>query len=166
MNRVSDQASTEAIKEIPAFEIGELSGKPLVVSFDGGMLSSDAGALLLSGVESQVGILSDLAGCIEDQRHPSYVTHPVEAIVKQRVIQICCGYEDANDSNVLRRDPILKLIMGRDPECGEDLASQPTVTRLENSVSRKELDGRVYAFGEHFIASYEEPGGTDRAGLR
>ena len=157
MNRVSAQASAEAIKEIPAFEIGEVAGTPLVVSFDGGMLSSDGGALLLSGVESQGGILSDLAGCIEDQRHPSYVTHPVAAIVKQRVIQICCGYEDANDSNVLRRDPILKLVVGRDPERGEDLASQPTVTRLENAVSRKELYGMAYAFVANFIASYEEP---------
>jgi hypothetical protein len=74
----------------------------------------------------------------------------------QRIGQIACGYEDANDCNSLRTDPIFKLFAGRAPETGRDLASQPTHSRFENSLTRRELYRLAEVFIENFINSYED----------
>ena len=117
--------------------LSPLSHKPVVVSNDGGALTSDAGVLLLRRLDERLGLTQRLAGCLEDQREPVKVRHDVLSLLRQRVYQIALGYEDCNDADHLRADPALKLAVGRAP-WEDDLASQPTLSRLENGVSWRE----------------------------
>jgi Transposase DDE domain group 1 len=90
--------------------------RPLVVRFSDLELSSDAGILLARQAEEQVQVCRGLSECIEDWRDPNKITHSLDQLVSQRVYQLVGGYEDANDSNVLRHDPIFKLACGRSPD--------------------------------------------------
>jgi hypothetical protein len=137
-------------------ELSKISNKSVEIDFDGGRITSDAGALFIREVERQTGIMKAIAGCIEDKRDQRYVRQELETVIRQRVTQISCGYEDANDCNTLRNDPAIKMAAERDPVSGEPLASQPTMSRVENSISRKDLVRIGYALADHFIASYEK----------
>lgn len=133
---------TECSTEIVLFPLPKkpsrgTAGKPVVVRNDGGAVSSDAGALLLQEIDERLGLSRRLAGCISDQRHAGKVRHTVLAMLRQRIYQIACGYEDCNDADWLRGDPALKLALGRAPS-EDDLASQPTLSRLENAVTARE----------------------------
>ena len=128
-----------------------ISGKSVEATFDGGTLTSDSGALLLRAVESQVGVVDQLPQALTDRRHPRYVVHPLADLLKQRVFQIACGYEDANDCNDLRTDPGFKAACDRWPISGKDLASQPTMSRLENGV--RELYRMAYALADVFMTA-------------
>ena len=105
--------------------------------FDGGAISSDGGALLLGQIESRIHLIESLAAVLPDHRDPRYVTHSVGDLVRQRVMGIALGYEDCNDAATLRRDPVLKTLCGREPFDDNDLGSQPTLSRLENSIGPK-----------------------------
>src|SRR5512134_1107636 len=121
-------------------------------------MSTDIGPLLLREVDRQVGLTERLAQAIEDRRHPSYIDHPLADLLAQRIYQIACGYEDANDANALRHDPLFPLGLKRDPlSDAVALASAPTCSRLENSVSTKDLYRVATAFVEGFLASYATP---------
>jgi len=133
-----------------------VSGKKVLADFEGGQISSDAGALLLKETEAQVGIIAAIAEALNDRRDPRYVEHPLPQLLKQRIFQIACGYEDANDADFLRDDPIFKMCADNAPESGEALSSQPTISRFENAPSRTELYRIAQAFVNIFIASYEE----------
>lgn len=135
---------------------GSVCGKKVELDFDGGNVTSDAGVLLLSETEKQIGIIRSLSESIKDSRRSYSVSHSIGEIIAQRVYQIACGYEDANDSNALRIDPAIKMAVGRLPQEGLELASQPSISRLENIVTRKELVRIAYAFVDNFIAYYEE----------
>src|SRR5262245_55735177 len=135
-----------------------VAGHTVRADFEGGALSSDFGALLLRGIDRQVGLTERLAAAIHDKRHPSYIDHPLRDLLAQRIYQIASGYADANDANSLRQDPLFKLGVERrplDPE--DDLASAPTFSRLEHQVDRKDLYRLTTALVDHFIASYTEP---------
>ena len=134
-----------------------ISGRKVEADFDGGATTSDGGALLLRKAESKVGIVDRIVKALSDRRHQSYIDHTHTDLIRQRVFQIACGYEDANDSNDLRSDPGLKAACDRLPLTGDDLASQPTMSRLENSVSRTDLYRMALASLETFIESYDEP---------
>ena len=134
-----------------------ISGRKIEADFDGGTTTSDGGALLLRQAESKIGIVDRIVGALCDRRHQSYIDHTYIDLIKQRVFQIACGYEDANDSNDLRSDPGLKAACERLPLTGDDLASQPTMSRLENSVSRTDLYRIALALLETFIESYDQP---------
>ena len=134
-----------------------ISGKRVEAKFDGGNVTSDAGVLFLRAVEKGIGLMGRLAAAIHDRRDPRYVDHALEDLLRQRVFQIAQGYEDANDCNDLRGDPAFKVGCERAPLSGEDLASQPTMTRLENSVSRSDLYRLAQALAASFIASYATP---------
>jgi hypothetical protein len=113
-------------------------------------LSSDFGALLLQGVDRQIGLTARLAAAIHDKRHPSSIDHPLRDLLAQRIYQIASGYADGNDANSLRHDPLFKLGLGRrplDPE--HDLASAPTFSRLEHQVDRKDLYRLTTALVDH-----------------
>ena len=137
------------------FPLCELEGKSVEVSHTGPDVSSNGGLLLLREVDEQMGLLPDLAFCLTDNRHQSYVDHSHLSLFRQRVFQIMAGYEDANDCDSLRTDGILKMCVGNLPQSGADLASQPTMSRFENSVSQPDL----YRLGEcivsHFVKSYD-----------
>jgi len=140
-----------------ALSFARIFDKKVEVDFEGGTLTSDGGAPILREVDTQVGLIDRLVAAIRDRRHPSYVHHPLKDLLRQRVFQIACGYADANDCDALRSDPAFKLACDRLPETGADLASQPTMTRLENSVSRTDLYRMARALVDTFIASYPKP---------
>ncbi len=135
-----------------------IAGYTVRADFDGGALSSDFGVLLLRGIDRQIGLTARLAAAVRDKRHPSYIDHPLRALLAQRIYQIASGYADGNDANSLRHDPLFKLSVERAPlEPAQDLASGPTFSRLEHSVDRKDLYRLTQALVDHFIASYPEP---------
>ncbi len=116
----------------------EIFDRPVVAQFDQSQGSSDGGAVLLKAADRGLGLTAALATCLKDDRQEGKVRHELEELLTQRIMAIACGYEDANDAARLASDPIHKLLVGRDPVEGEDLASQPTLSRFENSVGRKE----------------------------
>jgi len=113
--------------------------KPVVAQFDQRQGSSDGGAILLKAADRRLGLTTALAECLEDERQAGKVQHELHELLTQRVMAIACGYEDANDAARLASDPVHKLLVGRDPIEGEDLASQPTLSRFENAPDRKQL---------------------------
>lgn len=133
------------------FNLSGLGKKKVEVKFTMEKTSNDGGLLLLREVEKQIGLISGLANCIKDERHPSYVEHSTGSMLSQRVMQIAAGYEDANDCNVLRDDEILKICANQE----KSLATQPTISRFENKVNTKELYNMAKVFVDQFIASYE-----------
>lgn len=134
------------------FNLSDFNKKPVAVKFTSEQISHDGGLLLLNEVEKQLGLIEKLAGCINDTRHQSYVLHDIGSMLKQRVMQIAAGYEDANDCNTLRNDDILKICAGQE----QALAAQPTMCRLENLPGSKELYNMAKVFIDNFIASYSK----------
>jgi len=123
--------------------------------FDGGAMSSDFGSLLIAGVDRQIGLTARLADALADKLHGSYITHVMHDLHKQRIYQQATGYEDGNDSDYLRTDPMFKLAVGRKLlDEGNELASQPTVSRLENAATRKDVYRMSRAMVDQFLASY------------
>ena len=111
--------------------------RSLRVTFDGGRLTSDGGLPWLVEAEAALGLCKAFAACLTDWRKdPSRSRHSLEMLVRQRVLQLACGYSDQDDADSLRSDPLFKLACGQFPFSGHDLASQPTLSRLENSVDR------------------------------
>ncbi len=133
-----------------------ISGKVVEADFAGGAVRSDGGVLLLRALESQMGLIARMVDALRDRRHPSYIDHTLLDLVKQRVFQIACGYEDAVDCDDLRHDPGVKAACDRLPLSGPDLGSQSTMTRLENDVRRSDLYRLARAFVDGFIASYDQ----------
>jgi len=117
----------------------ELFDRPLVATFDEAHASSDGGALLLKAADARLGLIAGLTDCVTDDRMSSRVAHSLRELIAQRVFGLACGYPDANDASRLADDPIHKLLLDRDPIDGLALASQPTISRFENGVSRTEL---------------------------
>src|SRR5882724_892793 len=118
--------------------------KPVVAKFDEPMTSSDGGGVLLKAADKRLSLTEHLGDCIKDERQVGKIDHQQLEMLRQRIYGIACGYADCNDAARLRDDPMHKLLVGRDPEKGEALSSQPTLSRFENSVDRKEL----YRMGE------------------
>ena len=144
-----------------AFDPGQLSllslgKKPVTATFTQEQISTDGGLLLIRELENEVGLLKDIASVLTDQRDPRYVDHSLVELLSQRVFQIIGGYEDGNDCNELRHDPVLKLCTNRCPEHSLALASQPTMSRFENSVSRTDLYRLAQVLIDHFIQSYDQ----------
>ena len=140
-----------------------LDGRDVVGRFDGGEITSDAGGVLLREVEQRTRILGRLSECFTDYRDPDRVEHPVEALIKQRVLGLCLGYEDLNDHDELCRDRLLALLCDRDDLTGEfrrvesdrgkPLAGKSTLNRLE----RTPLEGPEGAY-KKIVA---DPAGMD-----
>jgi hypothetical protein len=130
---------------------------PLEASFDGGRVTSDGGLPWLGEAEAVVGICAALAAAAPEWRRGP-VRHSLGALVRQRVFQIACGYEDQNDAATLRADPLLKLVCGRPPETGADLASQPTLSRLENAVRATSCYRLALALGAVYLREREREG--------
>jgi hypothetical protein len=108
---------------------------PLDVQFDVESLTSDGGLPWVREADEQLGLSSAFAAVIPEWRQGP-VRHARETLVRQRLFQIACGYADQNDTTTLRTDPLLKLVCDRLPATDPDLASQPTLSRLENAVDR------------------------------
>jgi hypothetical protein len=135
-------------------DFGFLQGKEICARFDGGELSSDGGVMLLAEADRRLGLTTALAACVPDPRDPSQTLHQWDTLFGQRVYQIACGYEDADDADDLRRDWAFKTALGRRPQTDRDLASQPTFSRFENCVSRTALRRMADVFVAQFVKRY------------
>src|SRR5918912_685217 len=133
------QATLTPPLHLAPLHLAPVGAKAVALDFDGGRLSSDAGLVLLKDPDEQLGLTYNLAAVLSDPRDPRRVHFTHHDLLKQRVFHIAAGYEDANDANTLGRDPICKLLLDRLPETGAPLASQPTIARFENRVSRTAL---------------------------
>jgi len=143
----------EAIPMLPG--LSPVRGKAIVARFDGACMSSDDGLLALREVEQRLAIASRLAACIHDPRDPSRIIHGLDEIVRTRLLMIAAGYEDGNDADSLRRDPMFKLAMGRLPKDG-DLCSQPTISRFENLPDARALLRMGRAMVDHYCQSFRQ----------
>jgi hypothetical protein len=141
----------------PVYHFAMPTALPLEASFDGGRLTSDGGLPWLERAETTLGVCAAFAASIPEWRRGP-VRHPRARLVRQRVFQIACGYEDQNDADTVRTDPLLKLVCGQLPETGHDLASQPTLSRLENAVDRKSCYRLALALGELYLHERERDG--------
>lgn len=129
-----------------AFEFQPLGARQVTAEFDGGTITSDAGGLLLREIESKTGLLADLARCFDDFRDGELVEHTVEELIKQRVFALALGYEDLNDHDQLRADPLLATLVGKRDVTGQErsdqrdrgkpLAGKSTLNRLELTPAR------------------------------
>jgi len=142
---------------IPVYRFGGAVPLPLEASFDGGRLTSDGGLPWLDQADEALGVCAALAVVIPEWRRGP-VHHALAALIRQRVFQIACGYEDQDDADTLRTDPLLKLVGGQLPETGHDLASQPTFSRLENAVDRRTCYRLAVALGEVYLRERERDG--------
>lgn len=129
----------------------DLLGRPVLAKFDQLHASSDGGALLLHACDRRLGLTEALIGGIDDRRQTGKVRHAIGDLLRQRLYAIACGYPDGNDASRLAADPIQKLLCGRDPNRGEDLASQPTLSRFENAFDRADLYRMGIALAETVI---------------
>jgi hypothetical protein len=136
--------------------LSPVSGKPVHLAFDGGRLTSDAGVVVLAEIERRLGIAERLAGCIADPRAPERVRHSLVEMIRYRALLIAAGYPDANDCDALRDDPAFKMAVGRLPETGAELCSQPTMCRLENLPTKTTLIRMMDAMVDLFCDSFEQ----------
>ena len=116
-----------------------LADKPVVAKLEEEQSSSDGGAVLLKGIDGCLGLTEGLAECLRDPRQPGKIDHTFQELLQQRIFAIALGHPDANDARELADDPIHKLLLDRDPVHGEALASQPTLSRFENTVQTTDL---------------------------
>ena len=112
--------------------LSPVEAKSLTATFDAGRLSSDGGLVVLREIDARLGLAETITGPLRDERDPSRVRHRYAEMARARMLMIAAGYKDCDDVDTLRTDPALKIAVGRAPETGADLMSQPTLSRLEN----------------------------------
>ena len=134
----------------------ELEKRPVVLAFDQAHGTSDGGAILLTAANRRFGdgLIESLCSCLQDARQQGKVDHQLAEMMRQRIYGLACGYEDANDAARIGADPMHKLLAGRDPLKGLDLASQPTLSRFENSVTPRSLYAMSMTLAESVIARH------------
>lgn len=132
-------------------QFGRLGRRVIEADFDGGDLSSDGGLMLLRQVDQRIGLSRAAAAAIGDARDPSRIEHRLHDLLAQRLYAMCCGYEDLNDHDVLRADPLMQTAVGR----VAPLASSPTFSRWENRATRAQTWALHEVLVEQFLASHE-----------
>jgi hypothetical protein len=135
--------------------LSPVAGKSVVAKFDGGLLSSDGGLLLLREVELRLRVAERLAACIKDPRAPDQITHSLADIIRFRLLMISAGYEDGNDASSLRGDPMFKSALDLVPS-DRDLCSQSTISRLENLPDARTLLRMGGAMVDLYCASFHQ----------
>ena len=141
---------TQCIPSLFTFQ--NLGAREVVAAFDGGKVTTDAGGLLLREVDQHFGFINQFARCFTDHRDPEALEHPVADLLKQRIFGLCLGYEDLNDHDRLRHDPLLALVVGKKDPLGQDrvrqrdrgkaLAGKSTLNRLELTPVRANAGSR------------------------
>jgi len=134
--------------------LSPVEGREIIARFDGGSLSSDGGVLLLRQIESKLKFADRLAACLPDTRDRGRTRHGQAEMIAERIFAIACGYEDCDDLAQLRHDPAFKMACERLPESGQALASQPTLSRLENAPSWRALARMGLALIDLFCDSF------------
>jgi hypothetical protein len=147
-----------------SFSFAPHFSRKVQADFAGGQISSDGGALLPRETERRVDVIGRLVACFRDRRHPSYVTHAVEEMIRQRVYSLALGYEDLNDQESLRHDPLLGLLAGKRNLGEEPLAGKSTLNRMELSEEAADRYKKIFCDSDAvdrllvdlFLESYEE----------
>jgi hypothetical protein len=134
---------------------------PLQAAFDGGRLTSDGGLPWLAQADTALGLCALIASYVPEWRTRTG-QHALETLVRQRIFQIACGYEDQDDAATLRHDPLLKLVCGRLPDTGAPLASQPTLSRLDNAMNRRACYRLAVALVQFYLRERERDGVPQR----
>jgi DDE family transposase len=142
-----------------SFAFQDLGARDVLADFNGGRITSDAGALLLREVDAQLGLLDSFAACFTDHRDPDLIEHPLVALLKQRVFGLCLGYEDLNDHDRLRHDALMAVVVGvtdllgekrtRPADRGKPLAGKSTLNRLELTPVGADGDSRYKKIVAH-----------------
>jgi hypothetical protein len=146
-----DQSATAVLAFAPP------SPLPLTVDFLGGRLTSDGGWAWVAEADAALGLTAAVAGVVPNWRRRRG-RHSVLALMRQRIYQLVAGYEDQDDADTLRADPLLKLVCGRLPESDPDLASQPTFSRMENAFAARDCYRLAVALGELYLRERERDG--------
>ena len=134
--------------------LSPVAGLDIHARFDGGALSSDGGMLLLREIERGMGISDVLASCLADRRDPMRTRHSYASMIRARAMAIACGYEDCDDLDGLRHDPVMKMACERAPDAALGLASQPTLSRLENLAGWRSLARMGFRLIDLFCDSF------------
>lgn len=134
---------------VEAVDLGRVGRRVIEAAFDGGDIVSDGGVLLLRQIDQRLGLTKAIARAFDDRRRRASVAHSMRDMLAQRIYGLCCGWEDVCDHNVLRRDLALQTAVGR----GDDLASAPTLSRLETSSTRAHATALHGVLLDQFIAS-------------
>jgi hypothetical protein len=134
-----------------------LNRQQVVGDFDGGRLTSDGGGLLLREADRQLALTERLANCLTDPRDPSKVIHDQQTMLAQRIHGIALGYEDLNDHDTLRDDPLMAVLAKKTPAADDPLASSPTLCRFENRIDRAALARMAAVLVDTFIDSHRRP---------
>lgn len=132
---------------------GRLGRRVIEANFEGGALSSDGGLMLLRQVDRRIGLSAAVANALLDPRDPDRITHSLRDLIAQRLYALACGYEDLNDHDQLRSDPLMQTAVGKD----SPLASSPTLSRLETRATRTDILALNRVLVEQFIAAHEAP---------
>jgi hypothetical protein len=140
---------------LPLPGLSPVSGKTVVAKFDGGLLSSDGGILVLREIEQRLRVADRLAACMVDPRAPELITHTLAEIIRFRLLMIGAGYEDGNDASSLRSDPMFKMALDLSPS-DRELCSQSTISRLENLPDARALLGMGRALVDLYCESFHQ----------
>src|SRR5215213_8532021 len=137
------------------------SALALEAAFDGGRITSDGGLVWLAKIDEQLGLCEAISEHVPEWRNRKG-RHSLLSLIRQRILQIACGYYDQNDSDTLREDPLLKMVCGALPESGANLASQPTISRLENAATRRCCHQIAQVLLEIYLTQRENDGAPER----
>ena len=150
------------------FDFAPVEGHKVVANFDGGAITSDAGGLLLGATDKRIGLTRRLAACFKDYRDPDLIEHRVETLLMQRITGLALGYEDLNDHDQLRHDPIMAVLAGKLAASRSDcapVAGKSTLNRLERSKAQPTRYAKIAAdtaaietlFVDLFLDAHDEP---------
>jgi hypothetical protein len=137
------------------------SSLALEAAFDGGRITSDGGLVWLAKMDEELGLCEAISEHVPEWRNRKG-PHSLVSLIRQRIFQIACGYFDQNDSDTLREDPLLKMVCGALPESGANLASQPTISRLENAATRRCCHQIAQVLLEIYLTQRENDGAPER----
>jgi hypothetical protein len=150
---------TDCATQLMRFETH--SSLALEAAFSGGRITSDGGLVWLAKMDSELGLCERISEHVPEWRKRKG-RHSLVSLIRQRIFQIACGYFDQNDSDTLREDPLLKMVCGALPESGANLASQPTISRLENAATRRCCHQIAHLLLELYLSQREKDGAPER----
>ena len=134
------------------FQFSRSKNKEVEGIFAGKNVTQDAGLLIAKEIDKNLGLTKFVADKVEDRRNKNYITHDIEDMLKQRVYGLIGGYEDLNDHILIRKDIHFQTLVGHDKE----LASSATLSRFENSMTKKEINNLFLGMIESFVSRIEE----------
>src|SRR3954463_9861672 len=145
-----------SLQSVPLFAFEFLPSRPIEIEVSQAPLTSDAGLLPVRQLDEQIRLTEQFAAALDDRRDPALTRQSLLSMVRQRVYGILADYEDQNDHDTLRSDPVFKLIADRLPD-ERDLASQPTLSRFENAVSIPDLWRLRDVLVDLFLQAFDQP---------